>query len=275
MISNPIIISASIHILFILIALVGLPSFQSPGYDIPLSMNVEMINLNEIIIQEVKGEEKEIEKKSTKKYSSSSYQEPLMKQENLIISKPDKLSKEKDAIEDISIKKDEIKINLPKKKPQMLKVEEEILTNLNDSLEKKKKVDKVTALLDKFPDDKEVNENIVPKNEIEIPVRNASMTGSETRNMIRQLSACWNPPRGVREANNLSVKIQLRLNRDGTLIDAIPLSRAKDRVGLKDIAVESAIRGVRKCAPYDFPTEKFELWKEMVITFDPKNMLGG
>ncbi|MFQ3360615.1 MAG: hypothetical protein ACKVLI_04420 [Alphaproteobacteria bacterium] len=273
MISNPIIISALIHVFVILLALVGLPSMKSPEYDLPVSINVEMIDITEIAIKELQSKEKKIEKESTKKYSSSSYQEPSAKQENLIISVPDTPDKKKDISEEIFVEKIEIKT--PKKKPKIPKVKEEILTNLDNNKDKKKKADKVTALLDKFPDDKEVNENTVPENEIEIPVKNTTMTMVERGNMIRQLSACWNPPRGVRDADNLSVKIQVRLNKDGTLIDAISLSRSNDWESLKKIAVESAIRGIKKCAPYDFPAEKYEIWKEMVIKFDPKNMLGG
>ena len=67
MISNPIIISALIHVFVILLALVGLPSMKSPEYDLPVSINVEMIDITEIAIKELQSKEKKIEKESTKK----------------------------------------------------------------------------------------------------------------------------------------------------------------------------------------------------------------
>jgi len=267
MISNPLIISTSIHLLVVLVALAGLPSFKSFEYDVPLSMNVEILDINEI-----ENKEEEIETIPTKKYSSSSNQKPSVKQENLIISKSDKLDTEQDIIEDIPIKNDKIEISIPKKKPKISKAKEEILTNLEDNKDKKNKVDKVTALLDKFPDDREVKESIILENKIEVPVKNVNMTQAEKLRIKQQLGQCWNPPIGVREANNLKVKIKISLNKDGSLIEVISLSRSNDLNSLRSIAVNSALRAVKKCAPYDFPTEKYEQWKEIVTTFDPKNM---
>ena len=41
------------------------------------------------------------------------------------------------------------------------------------------------------------------------------------------------------------------------------------------MAINAAVRAVLSCAPYEFPSEKYELWKEIKFTFDPRNMLGG
>jgi hypothetical protein len=40
-------------------------------------------------------------------------------------------------------------------------------------------------------------------------------------------------------------------------------------------AAESALRAVRKCVPYELPKEKYELWREMELYFDPKEFLTG
>jgi len=39
---------------------------------------------------------------------------------------------------------------------------------------------------------------------------------------------------------------------------------------------ESALRGVRRCAPYSFmPPLKYEAWKDVIVDFDPRDMFRG
>jgi hypothetical protein len=41
-------------------------------------------------------------------------------------------------------------------------------------------------------------------------------------------------------------------------------------------AAESALRGVRRCAPYSFmPPLKYEAWKDVIVDFDPRDMFRG
>ena len=39
-------------------------------------------------------------------------------------------------------------------------------------------------------------------------------------------------------------------------------------------APESALRAVRQCAPYNLPAEKYDAWKQVKVTFDPREMGG-
>jgi hypothetical protein len=41
------------------------------------------------------------------------------------------------------------------------------------------------------------------------------------------------------------------------------------------IAAESARRAVLRCAPYSLPAEKYDAWREVIINFDPRELLGG
>ena len=90
--------------------------------------------------------------------------------------------------------------------------------------------------------------------------------------MKRQVEMCWNPPRGVRGASDQKVKVLINLNRDGSIINAIPETRENT---INKIAIESAIRAIKQCQPYELPVEKYNAWKEIKFTFDPRNMLGG
>lgn len=91
-----------------------------------------------------------------------------------------------------------------------------------------------------------------------------------------QFERCWNPPVGAREAQNLVIRVRVALNPDGSLAQApelIDQSRMSD--GFWRAAAESALRAVHKCQPLqDLPTSKYQRWRLIDLTFDPKEMLG-
>lgn len=91
---------------------------------------------------------------------------------------------------------------------------------------------------------------------------------------------CWNVPAGAKGAAGLKVTVQVRLGPDGELIGA-PKVTERSRMTMPGqeffrTAAESALRAVRKCAPYDFlPKDKYDLWRDMEVIFDPEHMLNG
>lgn len=103
----------------------------------------------------------------------------------------------------------------------------------------------------------------------------AAMTQDEIAALKARLYQCWNPPRGVREARNLTVRVSINLNPDGSLSGA-PRIVGGGIDSLSQIAAESAVRAVQICAPYDIlPAEKYQVWRSINFTFDPSQMLGG
>ncbi|MBK1625063.1 cell envelope integrity protein TolA [Afifella marina] len=103
----------------------------------------------------------------------------------------------------------------------------------------------------------------------------AAMTQSEIEALKARLYQCWNPPIGVRQAGGLRVTVAISLQPDGTLAaPPRPVGGGFDE--LSRVAMESAIRAVHECAPYDIlPPEKYSLWRDIEFTFDPSEMLGG
>jgi colicin import membrane protein len=41
------------------------------------------------------------------------------------------------------------------------------------------------------------------------------------------------------------------------------------------VAAESALRAVRRCQPYTMPAAKYDIWRDVEVTFDPRDMFGG
>ena len=102
------------------------------------------------------------------------------------------------------------------------------------------------------------------------------MSMSEADALRRQLTRCWSIQAGARYAESLVVEIRLTVTparqvSSATIVDQWrygqdPHFRA---------AADSAMRAVRSplCNPLDLPPDKYDLWKDIVVNFDPSEML--
>jgi colicin import membrane protein len=90
-----------------------------------------------------------------------------------------------------------------------------------------------------------------------------------------RLRDCWDVPVGVRDARDLVVTVRIQFKKDGSLItDPTVVNRSPQPVF--QVASESAVRAIRKCAPFSFlPPAKYEAWKDVEVNFDPREMFGG
>ena len=276
MLSKPISISFILHLFFLVIIVTGLPSFER-FEDAPMSIvEIELINNLPAITQEIIEEESNLESLSSKKkYSATPNVKPSQRSEesnNMNIlenEEPIEKATNSEQQEDENIMEF---FSTPEIKPELNKINDKLLTNL-DYDENKKETDKVTALLDKFPDNRDVGQMIENKPEEKNLTAGAIITAGEISNMRSQIEMCWNPPVGVRGAASQRVQVKIALNKDGTISNVEPITR--DSNGYREVAINAAVRAVLSCAPYEFPSEKYELWKEIKFTFDPRNMLGG
>jgi hypothetical protein len=102
------------------------------------------------------------------------------------------------------------------------------------------------------------------------------MSMSEIDSLQAQLGRCWNLMAGARFAENLIVDLRLFMNPDGSLRKAEVVDGIKynnDR--FFRAAADSALRAVHNpsCTPLKLPVNKYDLWKTMIVTFDPREML--
>ena len=276
MLAKPISISVVLHLLFIVIIITGLPSFDR-FEETPMSIvEIELINNLPAITQEfIEDNSKEESASNNKKYSATPNVKPSLRSEE---SKNMSILENEEPIEKTTNAEQQEDENImeffstPEIKPELNKINDKLLTNL-DYDENKKETDKVTALLDKFPDDRDVGEMIENKPQEKNLTSDNIITAGEISNMRSQIEMCWNPPVGVRGAASQRVQVIIVLNKDGTISNVEPITR--DSNGSREVAIGAAVRAVLSCAPYEFPIEKYELWKEIKFTFDPRNMLGG
>ena len=62
----------------------------------------------------------------------------------------------------------------------------------------------------------------------------------------------------------------MKLKLDGTLDGSAELVSPRARpVGRSGLAVDLALRAVRKCEPYKLPEDSYEQWKDIVVTIGP------
>ncbi len=108
-------------------------------------------------------------------------------------------------------------------------------------------------------------------------VRTQPMTMSEIDAIRYQIQQCWTIPAGARDARNLVVRIKVFLNTDGSLAKAPEIVSGKQSGDpFYRTAAESARRAVQKCAPLkNLPADKYSRWRELTLTFNPRDMLGG
>ncbi len=94
----------------------------------------------------------------------------------------------------------------------------------------------------------------------------------------QQIELCWSVPGGARDAENLTVRVHFFLNSDGSLArppEVVDQARMFAAGGdFYRTAAESARRAVLQCSPLaNLPIDKYEYWREVTLTFKPKDML--
>jgi hypothetical protein len=103
----------------------------------------------------------------------------------------------------------------------------------------------------------------------------ATLSQSEIDALRARLRDCWTVPVGLAEARDLTVTVRIQFNKDGSLSTDPQLMNHGTHPAFQ-AASESALRAVRRCAPYTFmPPAKYEAWKDVIVDFDPRDMFRG
>ena len=137
--------------------------------------------------------------------------------------------------------------------------------------------DRIAALLNKIPDAAREPDPADPIDAPRKPVRGQSngtqmtMSVNEIDALRARIAQCWSPPPGGLGADAIIVKLRLRLNEDGSLIGYPSIANSGSSPFFQ-AAADSAVRAVFQCQPYALPSEKYEVWRDMILTFDPRQM---
>lgn len=171
---------------------------------------------------------------------------------------------------------------LPPKKPEPPKKEakSEAATKMKAAPPKKREFDpnKIAALLDRREAQRHETSDLKTPTTAGLGVpRGAAeqISMSEIDALRRRLMQLWNPPAGAKNPEELIVTVRLQLNRDGRLAGP-PSVVSHGSSTLYMVSRDNAMRAVFMGQPYTMLSpNKYDLWKEIEITFDPRDMLGG
>lgn len=137
---------------------------------------------------------------------------------------------------------------------------------------------KVAALLDKRDPQRQAAAGDVMNASASLgaPSANApELSQSELDALRARLMQLWNPPIGIQAAGTMVIRIRVILGRDRRLIGP-PQVITSGKGNMYESARDSAIRAVFRAQPFDMlRTETFETWRDMEITFDPRDMFRG
>ena len=161
---------------------------------------------------------------------------------------------------------------VPRPRPTRPKIAQTQQTNEKDDFDP----DEISALLDRSAPTGSTNtEEKPPTFGSNTPSADAQMTVNELDALRAKLGQCWNIQLAPPDPSDLRVKVKMYLNEDGSLAQA-PEVLESGTSEFARTAVDSVLRAVRRCAPYDLlPAEKYAAWREISVTFDPREMFGG
>ncbi|HEX9646867.1 MAG TPA: cell envelope integrity protein TolA [Alphaproteobacteria bacterium] len=106
--------------------------------------------------------------------------------------------------------------------------------------------------------------------------RDAPLSMTEIDNIREQIRRNWNVPAGARDAQITEVTLRIQLAQDGTVrrVEVVDQERMRRDPFFRTMA-ESAVRAVNKTGRIvNLSPDKYHLWRDMVVTFDPKEMFG-
>lgn len=98
---------------------------------------------------------------------------------------------------------------------------------------------------------------------------------TERESIIGQIAKYWSIPAGARNAEDLIVKLQLSIARDGTVyhVEVVDQSRYRSD-SIFRAAADSASSAAYSASPLQYlPPAKYNRWKTILLTFNPKDML--
>ncbi|PCI87194.1 MAG: hypothetical protein COB24_07255 [Hyphomicrobiales bacterium] len=172
----------------------------------------------------------------------------------------------------------------PAKRPTLPKTEPKELPKAEKKPEPEPLDDsKIAALLDKL-EEKPLEEIELDFGDIEAgsldgdlleDVEVASLSQFEFNAVKNRMTQCWSIPAGAQDAGSVVVKVGFKLNQFAEVLGTPQVLNSSTHPSFQVMA-ESAVRAIIECGPYDMlPAEKFEVWSEFTMEFDPRSMFDG
>lgn len=258
--------SLILHSVLLLIVGIGLPTFFSKDRDLqPMAISVEILPISEI--SNVPKSQLPVKKEESKPKPSPKKEPP--KPKPTVQEQP---AEKPDAVP-LPVK--DAKKDTPKEKPKEApKPKEE---------KKDKDFEQLLKDLTEQSDSSDAKET--PKNPTQASTKSKSdrydptmpLSLSEKDAIRSQFAQHWRLPAGVKDDYTLRVEVRVIVSPDGTITQAGIANTQAARYRSDPIfraAADSALRAVKLASPLKgLDASKYDTWKDMVVNFDPKEML--
>lgn len=189
-----------------------------------------------------------------------------------------KLDAEKKKADELKKAEDEKKAAEKKKSDEKKKTEEKksVEKKMAEKKKKKEAFEDIAAFLNKEDDERTAPQK--PSDETGDPEKaEANAQGSDDAlaatlvdALVSKVKGCFNVPAAARDAD-ISVRVKFQLAEDGSVISVQALPSSDPIVRATAAAAVSAIRG---CEPYDLPRDRYDLWKDNTLDFNPNLLFG-
>jgi outer membrane biosynthesis protein TonB len=276
--SGALLASFLFHFLVVLILIMGLPFLKRDKPDIMAqTMTVELVTVDEITQTNKppspKPKLEELEKPPAApprppQVTSKTPPKPVAPEKpEEFVKAPDEKPEKAEVVEKpkLAKPKPEKKPILTREEPKPEEQQEEFKSLLRNLMP-----DEATT-----PSDKPSETKASPTTSPDAPA-GETITSSELSALSAQLRQCWSILAGARYAENLVVDIKLFVNVDRTVRDAQIVDRIRYMSdSYYRAAADAAMRAVLNphCSPLDLPADKYDMWKEIIVTFDPSELL--
>jgi len=256
--------SAILHGVILILLIFGLPDFFHRQMDKePEAISVDILPIAPV--SNVKPHEKPVEKPDEKKpIAEKETARKAIDEAKKEIEKPEETPLPTLPAKERVKKKEEKK---PVKKP---KKDEDPLKSILESVKDTAKKEEAKEATEKKVTDPDVHEAKSDNYNADLPL------AENEKDAIRsQLIKCWDPPMGAKDAPNLLVDLHVEMGEDGAVTD-VKFTGDESRYNSDSFfraAVDSARRAVKRCSPLkNLPADKYGSWKDMVLSFDPKDI---
>ena len=227
-------------------------------------------------------------KKAAKEQKSEPQPEPVKKEEPKPLD-PDPLkdlikdtvTAEDDAAKLAEKKAEDKKLADKKKADEKKKLADAEKKKTAEAKKKQQKldVDQLEAFLNKVDDDKTspsetaTIDGAPARAEANLQGTDDQLVGTIVDALVGKVRQCWNVPPGAREAD-LTIRVHFQLNQDGT-VNGTPQVENASADPIFDATARSAVAALMECQTYDLPRERYDLWKDNTLDFNPNLMFQG
>ena len=108
-----------------------------------------------------------------------------------------------------------------------------------------------------------------------LPEARGAMNAGSCADLVQsRIEQNWDLPPGMQSAETTIVRLRIELNRDGTLLRP-PTVMDASVTPTQQAMASAAIRAAERGQPYPVPPQQYERCRDMVLTFNPRDMYGG